>query len=107
MLQNLLTAGRRQRATTTAIRRNGVCRLLRSVSALIADYERDDYDMRTVGDVCIVTNSASGVCWSLPRLGRGHSGRGEVERGVPDDLPQVAVGILEVSRVDAPRPVVR
>src|ERR1700722_18482777 len=39
--------------------------------------------------------------------GRSHSGRGEIERGVPDDLPEVAVGILEVSRVDAPGPVVR
>ena len=37
----------------------------------------------------------------------GSARRGEVERGVPDDLPEVAVGILEVSGVDAPRPVVR
>jgi hypothetical protein len=27
---------------------------------LHTDYERDDYEARTVGDVCIVTNSASG-----------------------------------------------
>src|SRR5258708_5351905 len=31
----------------------------------------------------------------------------EVEGGVPKDFPEVAVGILEVSRVDAPGPVVR
>jgi len=37
MLQDLLTAGRRQRATTKAIRCNGGCRLLRSASALIAE----------------------------------------------------------------------
>ena len=27
---------------------------------LPADYERDDYEMRIVRDMCIVTNSASG-----------------------------------------------
>ena len=37
----------------------------------------------------------------------GRSGRCHINRGVPDDLPKVAVGILEVSRVDAPRPLVR
>src|ERR1700759_42244 len=34
------------------------------------------------------------------------SGRGEVESRVPDDLPEVAVGVLEVARINAPRPVV-
>ena len=38
--------------------------------------------------------------------GRGYSERGSVECGVPDDLPEVAVWVLEISRVDAPRPVV-
>src|SRR5258708_38456785 len=75
-----------------------------------ADYELDDYEVRTVGDVRIVANSVSGR-WSgfpsrCPVWGRSQSRRGEVERGVPDDLPEVAVGILEVSRVDAPWPLV-
>jgi ankyrin repeat protein len=38
--------------------------------------------------------------WSPGTTDRGRSGRGEVERGIPDDLPEVAVGIVEVSRLD-------
>jgi hypothetical protein len=32
------------------------------LALLIADSERDDYEMRTVGNVCMATNSASGGC---------------------------------------------
>ena len=76
-----------------------------------ADYERDATRCALSGSVhrdqfCF-RRPLSERPKSMPRLGRGHSGRGEVECGVRDDLPEVAVGILEVSRVDAPRPVVR
>ena len=49
------------------------------------------------------------VAVHMAALGTPYAGAllNRVERGIPKDLPEVPVGILEVARVDAPGSVVR